>query len=398
MPLADSGRAIGAVTKLLREHLIRRGFAVSVGPPQQAAVDNQVINKLNLFLYQTDFDASLRNVALLDDQPPPLWLSLRYIVTAYDGENLSDSADAHELLGRGMAALHELNYLRLDAALAADVRAALENNPEPLKLTFDETPADLLSKLMQGSDEHYRLSVAFQVRPILIAPAIPPDVSLLVGIDYTQAPPQVIGLDGVGLAILAGLGPRLDGVEPGALAPGAAFSLAGEDLHLSGLECLLDGVALEITARAPDRLDVLADGPVVAPAVEGPIAAGGSLSAGEHGLLVRQLMPNNRYRGSNLLTLRLLPVVEAASLAAGTLQVDGTLLGTGDDDVLVAFYRDGVTARIYDTATPAADQKRLVLANVVAEAAPGPFTAGDYQVVVLVNGQQARNSPTVTVA
>ena len=228
MPLADSGRAIGAVTKLLREHLIRRGFAVSVGPPQQAAVDNQVINKLNLFLYQTDFDPSLRNVALLDDQPPPLWLSLRYIVTAYDGENLSDSADAHELLGRGMAALHELNYLRLDAALAADVRAALENNPEPLKLTFDETPADLLSKLMQGSDEHYRLSVAFQVRPILIAPAIPPDVSLLVGIDYTQAPPQVIGLDGVGLAILAGLGPRLDGVEPGALAPAAFSHAAGE--------------------------------------------------------------------------------------------------------------------------------------------------------------------------
>jgi hypothetical protein len=397
MALADSGRAIGAVTRLLQAHLMRANFAVSIGPPHLAAADSQVLNKLNLFLYQTDFDSSLRNVTLLDDQPPPLWLSLRYLITAFDGDNLSDSADAHQLLGQGISALHELNYLRLDAGLLGDIRSALENNPEPLKITFEEANVDLLSKLMQGSEDHYRLSVAFQVRPILIVPDTPPDVSLLVGVDYTQAPPEIIGLDGVGLAILAGMGPHLSGVSPAAIESDAEFEVQGEDLHLSGLECLLQGVPLVIVEQQTDRLRLLGNGPFVAPDVEGPISAGTAISAGEHTLQVRQLMSNNRYRSSNLLTLRLLPVLTGATLVAGNLTLDGVLLGTEDDDILLAFYRDGVTARVFDTAIPGVAQKQLSLAGVVSEAAPGLFTPGDYRVVLLVNGQQARNSPTLTV-
>ena len=96
---------------------------------------------------------------------------LKYLLTAFDGDENSDSAIAHELIGRGIAALHELNFLALDALVATDVRLALENNPEPLKLTFDETTADLLSKIMQGTDERYRLSIAFQMRPVMIVPA-----------------------------------------------------------------------------------------------------------------------------------------------------------------------------------------------------------------------------------
>ena len=99
MALADSGRAIGAVTRLLREHLVRRGFAVSVGKPEEAA-DTNTNAKLNLFLYETTFDASLRNVSLHHRQPP-LWLSLKYLLTAFDDRESSDSADALELLSRG---------------------------------------------------------------------------------------------------------------------------------------------------------------------------------------------------------------------------------------------------------------------------------------------------------
>ena len=40
MALAHSGRAIGAVTRLLRDHLMRRGFEVSVGKPEEAATTN----------------------------------------------------------------------------------------------------------------------------------------------------------------------------------------------------------------------------------------------------------------------------------------------------------------------------------------------------------------------
>ena len=85
-----------------------------------------------------------------------------------------------------MSALHELSFLRLDPLVAPDVRLALENNPEPLKLTFDESSAELLSKIMQGTDERYRLSVAFQVRPVMIVPGSRRASSLLVGVDYTH--------------------------------------------------------------------------------------------------------------------------------------------------------------------------------------------------------------------
>ena len=165
--------AIGAVTRLLQDHLIRRGFEVSHRQARGRGRQRYDDAKLNLFLYETAFDPQLRNLALRDGEPPPLWLVLKFLLTAFDADESSDTAAAHELLGRGMSALHELNFLRLDPLVALDVRLALENNPEPLKLTFDESSVDLLSKIMQGTDERYRLSVAFQMRPVMIVPAQP---------------------------------------------------------------------------------------------------------------------------------------------------------------------------------------------------------------------------------
>src|SRR6185503_19315142 len=112
MAAADTSRAIGAVTRLIRDHLIRRGFLVSVGKPESAATTNTDA-KLNLFLYEVGFDPNLRNVEVHPGDPPPLWLVLKYLLTAFDDGELSDSADAHELLGRGISALHELSLLRL---------------------------------------------------------------------------------------------------------------------------------------------------------------------------------------------------------------------------------------------------------------------------------------------
>src|SRR5678816_1687397 len=102
MAAADTSRAIGAVTRLLRDHLIRRGIEVSVGKPEAAAQDATPDAKLNLFLYEVGFDPFLRNVELRPADPPPLWLILKYLLTAFDAGEDSDSADAHELLGRGI--------------------------------------------------------------------------------------------------------------------------------------------------------------------------------------------------------------------------------------------------------------------------------------------------------
>lgn len=389
MALADSGRAIGAVTKLLQDHLIRRGFAATVGKPEDAAL-NDTRAKLNLFLYETAFDASLRNVSLDERRMPPLWLCLKYLVTAFDDNESSDTAEAHELLGRGLSALHELNFLRLDGLSALDVRQALEHSPEPLKITFDETPAELLSKIMQGTNEKYRLSVAFQVRPVMIVPTEPPRYALLVGVDYTRTPATTIGDEGVRLTVAASLGAVLEEVEPERFEPGEAFEISGVDLHLGGLECWLGPAQLSIVAQRSDRMAVRAEGAIVAGQTEGPIAAGGAIAAGEHPLLLRQRLPNGRYRVSNLSVAQLLPVVDHAVLAAGDLQITGVLLGRAEDEVLVALYRDGHVVRLFDGASTVADQKSLTVPGAAAGTAAGP-----YLVIVRVNGQQARRSPTV---
>lgn len=387
MALADSGRAIGAVTRLLEDHLIRRGFEVSIGKPEDAAKKNTNDEKLNLFLYETVFDPHLRNLSLRDGEPPPLWLVLKFLLTAFDMNENSDSAAAHDLLGRGMAALHELNFLRLDPLVALDVRLALENNPEPLKLSFDESNADLLSKTMQGAEEHYRLSVAFQMRPVMIVPASLPRGSLLVGIDYSTAPETIIGRDGVQIDVIPSMGARLDRVEPARFEVGATLTLYGDDLNASSMEVVLGDVLLNIVERQVDRLVVTAEG---SPGT--PIASGTTLSAGEMPLIVRRRLSPTRTRSSNLLAARLLPTLNSAALVAGDLELQGLLLGNDSDDVMVLFYResDGVTVHLFDTVTTAADQQTLTIPGAAA-AVP----AGSYRVILRVNNQQAKASPIV---
>lgn len=388
MALADSGTAIGAVTRLLQDHLLRRGFEVSIGKPEDAA-ENDTTAKLNLFLYETAFDPHLRNLSLRDGEPPPLWLVLKFLLTAFDAAERSDTALAHDLLGRGMAALHELNFLRLDPLVALNVRLALENNPEPLKLTFDESNAELLSKLMQGAEERYRLSVAFQMRPVMIVPASLPRASLLVGIDYSTAPETIIGGDGVQIDVIPSVGARLDRVEPDRFEAGATLTLFGEDLGGSDLEVVLGDVMLTVAERRVDRLVVAAEG---SPGT--PIASGTTLSAGEMPLVVRRRLSPTRTRSSNLLAARLLPTVNSAALVAGTLQLQGLLLGDDTDDVIVLLYResDGVTVHRFDTVTTVADQQALSVAGAAAAVPPG-----SYRVILWVNNQQAKASPSVVV-
>ena len=90
MSLADSGMAIGAVTRLLQDHLLRRHFQVSIGKPEDAADTATDSPKLNLFLYETAFDPQLAT-HLRDGEPAPLWLVLSNLLTAFDVDEGSDT-------------------------------------------------------------------------------------------------------------------------------------------------------------------------------------------------------------------------------------------------------------------------------------------------------------------
>lgn len=390
MALAHSTTAIGAVTRLLQDHLMRPpySFNVTIGRPEDAA-QNDTIANLNLFLYETAFDPHLRNMSLREGEPPALWLVLKYLLTAFDVSGNSDTALAHDLLGRGMAALQAMNVLRLDPLVDMNVRLALEKNPEPLKLSFDESGAELLSKIMQGSDESYRLSTAFQLRPVMIVPDVLPRGALLVGVDYSTTPQTVIGREGVQVGVIPSLGARLDRVEPDRFEAGATFTLFGDDIEASEMEVVLGEQMLTVLERQVGRLVVQAEG---SPGT--PVASGTLLSAGELPLVVRRRLSPTRTRSSNLLAVRLLPTLNSAALVAGDLQLQGLLLGAADDDVIVLFLRptDGATVHMFDTVLATVDQQTLTV-----QGAGAAVPAGSYRVLLRVNNQQAQASPTVVV-
>ncbi len=386
------------VSKLLQQHLTTKtGIAIDIGRPEPPGSGGSG-PKLNLFLYEAAFDPSLKNVALDEGQQPPLWLILKYLMTGYDATGDTDSPDAQANLGEGIRALQELSILPLNGSISADVIQALQDNPTQLHVTFEDASSELLSSLMQGSDEKYRFSVGFQVRPVMIAPGEPPDYSLLVGVDYTND--QIIGEDGLQLTVLPSLGPQITRIEPTAFETNETITIFGNGLSSTVLTARIGSQDLAITNRETDRLECL---------VNGPIAGGDQISAGAQTVSVVETLPSGRLRHSNLLVGHLLPSVSSAtpdsitrvdaaetnSPVFGNIDINGVLLGTDTDDVFVALYGEGRVVAMFDAfeeVTPApAPQTHL---RVEIQSAK-PVPQGIYRVLVRLNGQQAKNSPEV---
>ena len=382
MSLLDSQEAIGAVSDLLRSRISTRLSAtnVLVGRPEAAAKANDG-RKLNLFLYRVGFDGHLRNEPLDRGQEPPLWMVLHYLMTAFDDEKESDSADAHRLLGRGLAAVQELNFLRPNAP-------QLSKNPEPLKISFDEADVELLSKLMQGSDEKYRVSAAFQVRPVMIVTDAPGSFAPLV---KTVGPPKLplsMPPVGQGVEVIPSLGPRLESLAPERFVAPATVVLKG--LDLTGVtQVMIGSLALAATPSSASEISTT-------------FPAAAALSAGAYPVTVARTLASGHSITSNTLLAHLLPKLTGATAGGlapvsgadprvhGQLTLNGERLGGPDDSIFVGFYRDGAL-RLMLEATGSAAQTALTATVTAAKA----LAAGNYLIILRVNGEQCDDAPTV---
>jgi hypothetical protein len=256
----------------------------------------------------------------------------------------------------------------------------------------------LLAKLMQGSDEKYRCSMAFEIRPVMIAADTLASYSLLVGVDYSAD--TVIGEDGIRLPVLPSMGPSIESLSPAAAEPGGTLSVVGTDLHLSGLFVRFGPAELAVTAQQPDTLRCI---------VDGDLTQGATISAGAHPVSVARVLPGGRIRNSNPLIVGLRPLLNAVvpqaitrtnpadpvSTVIADLVLDGVLLGTERDDVFVGLYRDDATIRLFDAITiippPVTPQTSIVVSIPPNQA----VEQGQYLVILRVNGQQALSSPLV---
>lgn len=393
MALADTSRAIGAVSLALKQRIDTiSGITVSVGRPSQPATTNP---HLNLFLYEISFDPYLKNTPLNEGERPPLWVVLKYLLTAFEAAEDSDSEKAHEHLGAALRAVNSNDLLRLDGLPVATIDA-LAPNPSALHVTFDESPPDLVAKLMQGPDDKVRLSACFQVRPVMIAPAEPPEYQLLVGVDYSlpvPAPTEPY----VGLDVIPSMGPMISEISPTGFEVGEEVTVRGTDMHLSDMYVSVGPARLPIVMQTPTELRFRVD-----PAI---IATSG-ISAGSHAVnVVKKLTGTGKTRKSNTVVGNLVPTLTTAvvvgavnvngGMAFATIDLTGVLLGLDTDDTILAFFGDGAVETTFDEFTlppgppPPQTGRRLVM--VLGDAVP----VGDYKMILMVNGQRAPQSPTV---
>ena len=381
MSLAASSEAIGAVSELLKVQLAQRtGInAIAVGRPEDASKAAVAGGSFNLFLYRVSLDASLRNRPLDPGQSPPLWLVLHYLLTAFDAAD-SDSIPAHKLLGRGMLALNAMSVLHPGAA-----NLILASNPDPLRLTFDDADTETLSKIMQGGDEKYRISTAFQVRPVMLAATdAPPAYALPVKtIGLPLPPPRMYE----GVTVLPGMGPQLSAVEPERFAGGQTFVVRG--VNLAGYDHIMVGATSLPATITPDG------------GLSATVPLGAAIGAGTYPVCVARTVSNHTLT-SNAVSGQLLPTVTGAALAgaltpvagafSGSFTVQGRQLGGPDGAIYAALYLNG-QAQLLLEAQPGATATSATF--VVSDRMALP-SSPDYRVIVRVNGVQALDAPTLS--
>ncbi|HEY1219124.1 MAG: Pvc16 family protein [Bryobacteraceae bacterium] len=397
MALSDTGTAIGSVSRLLKDTLTNAltntppGPTVSISRPEPAASGGVPQGaRLNLFLYEVQLDASLRNVPLTPGRPSPLWLVLRYLLTAFDDNGDSDTDVAHDVLGLAMQVLLGMN----ESGVLEQVNdKSLIDNPESLKVTFDDGSPDLLSRLMQGPDDRFRMSVPVQIRPVLVANSDPPSSMQLVGVNYLTD--TAIGLAGVRNILLPSLGPAIDSATPPQVQPGDGLTITGTGLGVDRLVVRFGSVNLPVTMQQPGTLKCVVGGAALDPT---------QISAGSQPVVVAQTIANGKTLSSNALSSTLIPVVTGVAASGlqpvsganpnvyGAIKLTGQFLGRATDYIEVGLLNGAGVAVVVDRPDPSfaapADQSAQQVLMVAAQAVP----PGTYTAVYRVNGAQAKQA------
>lgn len=245
----SDARAVEAVTETLRNLIdagvkeVEPGAVVVTRPPDQVLNRGHEL-QVNLFLYQTTVDGSLRNQPPVELRPgetgpPALPLILHYLVTPYvqDGNDLT----AHRLFGAALRSLYEHPVLTrtdlIDAAPYSDVGKQIEQ----VRISWQPLDEKDIFSLWSIFQSPYRTSAAFEVRVVLIDST-----------DPTRTPLPVLrrGPQDRGPVADAGVRspfPTLTGVT---LPRGEPAALLGERVTLSGFNLSPGSVLVRLANRS----------------------------------------------------------------------------------------------------------------------------------------------------
>ena len=111
---------------------------------------------------------------------------------------------------------------------------------------------------MQGPDDKFRCSAAFQIRPVLIAQPSLPTGMQLIGVDYLLG--TKVGVAGIRNFLLPSMGPQLEGAQPAAVELSDTLTLIGQGLNAPGLTVNFASGVLVPNVQHPQALSVVVDG------------------------------------------------------------------------------------------------------------------------------------------
>ncbi len=161
---------IADVSRTLRDHLTA-GLSTLVPPPPPVAEIHDLQGgaiptnpaRLTLFLFEVVEDPSARNrPPVRRDVPPaiqmskpPMALLLRYLMTPWSGDRLTD----HQILGRTLQVLYDGAILS-----GPQLVGGLQNTSVALKLTLAPLSLEERTRVFNAVQRPYHLSVSYEVR------------------------------------------------------------------------------------------------------------------------------------------------------------------------------------------------------------------------------------------
>jgi hypothetical protein len=121
--------------------------------------------RLTLFLFETVEDASSKNrprvvtatPPTISLKKPPMALLLRYLVTPWSGDRITD----HKLLGRALQVLYDGAILS-----GPQLQGGLAGTNQALKVTLSPLTLEERARVWYAMQRPYRLSVTYEIRVV----------------------------------------------------------------------------------------------------------------------------------------------------------------------------------------------------------------------------------------
>jgi Pvc16 N-terminal domain len=121
--------------------------------------------RLTLFLFETVEDASSKNrprvvtatPPTISVRKPPMALLLRYLVTPWSGDRITD----HKLLGRALQVLYDGAILS-----GPQLQGGLAGTNQALKVTLSPLTLEERARVWYAMQRPYRLSVTYEIRVV----------------------------------------------------------------------------------------------------------------------------------------------------------------------------------------------------------------------------------------